>query len=209
MLRLLPAIRGCSHSSTKSKPSTRHRFAVRFLSSTHHRAGFINIPEPNTSRSTSSSQSLGSLGRSIAPLASETGKASGFGAFYDKITVPQHHLHVYAHRQNTHITLTDHRRHPIISISCGNIGFRKAARGTFDAAHQLGMYMINRIALDGWLTKIQRLELILRGFGPGREAISKLLMGKDGAMLRPLFFKVTDATRLKFGGTRSPKPRRL
>jgi small subunit ribosomal protein S11 len=56
---------------------------------------------------------------------------------------------------------------------------------------------------------IEKLELILRGYGPGRDTITKLLLGNEGMMLRPRIVKVTDATRLKFGGTRSKKPRRL
>jgi small subunit ribosomal protein S11 len=68
---------------------------------------------------------------------------------------------------------------------------------------------MSRIQQQGLMTKINALELILRDFGPGREAITKILLGNEGAELRKRIVKVTDATRLKFGGTRSPKPRRL
>jgi len=57
--------------------------------------------------------------------------------------------------------------------------------------------------------EIHALELVLRGFGAGREAVTKALMGTEGRLLRGKVVKVTDATRLKFGGTRSKKPRRL
>lgn len=57
--------------------------------------------------------------------------------------------------------------------------------------------------------KIATLEVVLRGFGPGREAVTKVLLGSEGRWVRGKIKKVTDATRLKFGGTRSPKPRRL
>ena len=57
--------------------------------------------------------------------------------------------------------------------------------------------------------EIKRLELILRGFGAGREAVTKALLGTEGRFLRNKVIKVADATRLKFGGTRSKKPRRL
>lgn len=53
------------------------------------------------------------------------------------------------------------------------------------------------------------IEVVLRGFGPGREAFQKALLGNDGTLIKPLVVKVTDATRLKFGGTRSPAVRRL
>lgn len=122
---------------------------------------------------------------------------------------PPHHLHVYATKHNTHLTLTRPDRNPIISVSTGNIGFRKAGRGTYDAAYQLGSYVMGRIHEQGLMTQITRLELVLRGFGPGREAVTKVLLGSEGMGLRPRIVKVTDSTRLKFGGTRSPKPRRL
>ncbi|KAL8675716.1 MAG: hypothetical protein Q9224_007400, partial [Gallowayella concinna] len=122
---------------------------------------------------------------------------------------PAHHLHVYATKHNTHITLTNPVRDPIISVSCGTIGFRKAARGTYDAAYQLGAYVMGRIQQQGLLAKIQHLELVLRDFGPGREAVSKILLGSEGRNLRGRVVRVRDCTRLKFGGTRSKKPRRL
>ena len=122
---------------------------------------------------------------------------------------PPHHLHVYCHRHNTHITLTDGQRQPVISVSAGNIGFRKAARGTYDAAYQLGAYVMSRIQAQGLLAKIQSMEVILRDFGPGREAVTKILLGSEGRNIRSRITRVMDATRLKFGGTRGKKPRRI
>ncbi|KAL8778578.1 MAG: hypothetical protein Q9213_007355 [Squamulea squamosa] len=124
--------------------------------------------------------------------------------------LPQpHHLHIYATKHNTHITLTAPSRDPIISVSAGTIGFRKAARGTYDAAYQLGAYVMGRIQQQGLLAQIQHLEVVLRDFGPGREAVSKILLGSEGKNLRGRVVRVSDCTRLKFGGTRSKKPRRL
>lgn len=175
--------------------------ASRCFSSTSNTSASITIPAPNASRPQTST--LGSLGQKIKP--SQDGKVTS----YMHPVTPEHHLHVFATRHNTHLTLSDTRRKPLISISCGNLGFRKSARGTYDASYQLGTYLINRMAQDGLVMKIHKLELILRGYGPGREAIQKILLGTEGMILRPLVHKVTDATRLKFGGTRSRKPRRL
>ncbi|KAF2276023.1 translational machinery component [Westerdykella ornata] len=121
----------------------------------------------------------------------------------------RHHLHIYAHKHNTHITLTKPNRDPLISVSCGNIGFRKAGRGTYDAAYQLAAFVMNRIRDLGLLPQIKQLELVYRGFGPGREAVTKAILGSEGSKIRPLVTKLADSTRLKFGGTRSKKPRRL
>ncbi|KAH0563357.1 hypothetical protein GP486_002076 [Trichoglossum hirsutum] len=126
-----------------------------------------------------------------------------------RINEPPHHLHIYSHKHNTHITLTRPNRDPIISVSTGNIGFRKAARSTYDAAYQLAAYVLGRIQEQGLISQIKELEVVLRGFGVGREACTKVLLGSEGRVLRSRVVRVTDATRLKFGGTRSKRPRRL
>ncbi|MCJ1425505.1 hypothetical protein MMC29_003405 [Sticta canariensis] len=120
-----------------------------------------------------------------------------------------HRLHVYAKKHNTHITLTNSERQSIISVSAGNIGFRKSSRGSYDAGYQLGAYVMGRIKQRGLLNQIQSMELILRDFGQGREAIQKILLGTEGAFVRDRIVRVMDATRLKFGGVRGKKPRRL
>ncbi|KAF3012852.1 hypothetical protein G7054_g4152 [Neopestalotiopsis clavispora] len=119
------------------------------------------------------------------------------------------HFHIYAHKHNTHITVTKPDRNAIISVSTGNIGFRRSKRGTYDAAYQLAAYVIDKLNQGNWHKKIHKLEVVLRGFGNGREAGTKVLLGNEGKFLRPKIVTVSDATRLKFGGTRSRKPRRL
>lgn len=119
------------------------------------------------------------------------------------------HFHVFSHRHNTYVTVTKPNRNPIISVSCGALGFRHANRGQYDAAYQLGAYAIDKIQQAGWHAKIHKLEVVLRGFGPGREAVTKVLLSNEGRLLRDKICKVSDSTRLKFGGTRSEKPRRL
>jgi small subunit ribosomal protein S11 len=51
--------------------------------------------------------------------------------------------------------------------------------------------------------------VVYRGFGQGREAVTKAILGSEGRNIRNKIVRLTDATRLKFGGTRSPAPRRL
>ncbi|KAF1356970.1 hypothetical protein BDV97DRAFT_284422, partial [Delphinella strobiligena] len=130
-----------------------------------------------------------------------------------------HRIHVYATKHNTHITLTQPpRKDPndaskmvdvLLSMSAGNIGFRKAGRGSYDAGYQLAAFILKQIQERGLLRDINTIEVVLRGFGAGREAVSKALLGPEGRMIRNKIVSVKDATRLKFGGTRSPKPRRL
>lgn len=120
-----------------------------------------------------------------------------------------YHFHIYSHRHNTHVTVTKPNRDAILSLSCGNLGFRKSQRKHYDSAYQLGAYVIDKLQQQGWHSKIGSLEVSLRGFGAGREAITKVILGNEGRLLRGKIIKVSDSTRLKFGGTRSKKPRRL
>ena len=120
-----------------------------------------------------------------------------------------YHFHIYSHKHNTHVTVTKPNRDAIISLSCGNLGFKKSGRKHYDSAYQLGAYAVDKLHQMGVVSKIHKLEVVLRGFGPGREAVVKVLMGNEGKMLRGKISRVSDSTRLKFGGTRSQKPRRL
>ena len=122
---------------------------------------------------------------------------------------PAHHLHVYAHKRSTIITLTRPNREVMLTQACGNIGFRHAKRKGYDPAHQLSSHVLAKIQEQGWLHEIKALEVVFRDFGPGREAFTKILLGNEGKNFQQRIVRVTDATRLKFGGTRSPQVRRL
>lgn len=146
---------------------------------------------------------------------------------------PPHRLHVYATKHNTHITLVQPQKSAaktassrisgtsassteqkkmvdtLLSISSGNIGFRKAGRGSYDAAFQLAAFALKQMQERGMLRDLKSLEVVLRGFGAGREAVTKALLGVEGRNIRHTIKSVKDATRLKQGGPRSKKPRRL
>ena len=119
------------------------------------------------------------------------------------------HLHIYSHKHNTHVTCTRPNREPIISLSAGNLGFKKHRRGMFDSGYSLTKYVLDRLVYMGWVSKINKLEVVLRGFGQGRDAAVKCLMSPEGQLLREKIVRVADSTRLKFGGTRSKRKRRL
>ena len=141
---------------------------------------------------------------------SGSGSGSGGSAVGDlgPLTEP-FHFHIYSHKHNTHVTVTKPNRGAILSLSAGNIGFKKSKRGTYDAAYQLTAYVLDKLNQGGWHKIIRRMEVVLRGFGSGREAATKVLLGAEGKMLRHTIVKVSDATKLKFGGTRSKNPRRI
>jgi small subunit ribosomal protein S11 len=133
-----------------------------------------------------------------------------------------HQLHIMATRHNCHITVVrppgyrnplngnvSNNRTVLMSVACGNLSFRHSARKHYDSAFQLASYVMGVLKSRGHIKDIHQLEVFLRGFGAGREAVTKALLGLEGAALRGKIVKVSDATRLKFGGTRSTKPRRL
>ncbi|GAB7348401.1 hypothetical protein MBLNU459_g6834t1 [Dothideomycetes sp. NU459] len=133
--------------------------------------------------------------------------------------IPGHVLHVYATKHNTHITFTQPpKKDPsdptkvkdvLLSMSAGNIGFRKAGRGSYDAGYQLAAFVLKQLQERGLMNQIHKVDVVMRGFGAGREAVTKALLGQEGRNLRNKIKTIKDATRLKFGGNRSPKPRRL
>ena len=144
-----------------------------------------------------------------------------------------HRLHVFATKHNTHITFVQPERPAsetlragargktvnakdqnkmvdvLLSLSTGNIGFRKAGRGSYDAAYQLAAYTLKQLQERGLWKDVSKLEIVLRGFGAGREAVTKVLLGSEGRFVRNRISAVMDATRLKQGGPRGKKPRRL
>lgn len=169
-------------------------------------------PERNNMSSLTSSslfQQPRSSGSSLDTSVLRGGSPSATAAKAQETEIEPYHLHVYSHKHNTHVTCTRPNREPIISLSCGNLGYRKSRRGTFDSAYSLIKYLIERLIHNGVTPKIKRLEVVLRGFGQGREAALKVLMSPEGRILRDKIVRVSDSTRIKFGGTRSKAPRRL
>ena len=158
------------------------------------------------------------LGDWIGRLGDKSNGPPGIDAI-DLGTPQPHRMHVYATKHNTHITFTQPpKKDPanpgkqvdvLMSLSAGNIGFKKAGRGSYDAAYQLAAFVLKQIQERGLMRDLQSLEVVMRGFGKGREAVTKALLGSEGYLVRNKISSVKDATRLKFGGSRSPKPRRL
>ncbi|KAL8829078.1 MAG: hypothetical protein Q9191_002224 [Dirinaria sp. TL-2023a] len=144
----------------------------------------------------------------IDELASKYSATSRAAAAAYRMPKP-HYMHIFSHKHNTHITLTRPDGGALIKASTGILGFRKSQRGSYDAAFQLGKYVTERIQHQGLLREIKRLALVWRDFGKGRDAVWKVLLGSEGRGLRPRVVSVADATRVKFGGTRGRKPRRL
>lgn len=122
---------------------------------------------------------------------------------------PPHHIKVMATKHNTHITVTRPNGEPLISVSCGTLGFRKAQRSKYDACYQLAAHTFGKVQEKGYLMQMAGIEITFRGYGPGRDAFTKCLLGSEGRNIQQKVTAVADGTRLKHGGTRSPRVRRL
>ncbi|CAR24571.1 mitochondrial 37S ribosomal protein uS11m [Lachancea thermotolerans CBS 6340] len=92
-------------------------------------------------------------------------------------------------------------------VSTGNLGFRKAARGEYEAAFQTSARLFQMIHQKKLLDR--NIEIVLKDFGKGREAFTAALNGKEGTAVRRNVVRVSDATPIKFGGVRAPRQRRL
>lgn len=93
------------------------------------------------------------------------------------------------------------------AISTGCLGFRKAARGEYEAGFQTANKAFQMMQEKNLLNK--KIDIVLRDFGKGRTAFIAALNGKEGTNIRKKVNSISDATPLKFGGVRSPRIRRL
>ncbi|ORY81498.1 hypothetical protein BCR37DRAFT_387755 [Protomyces lactucae-debilis] len=147
----------------------------------------------------------------------------------------KYYLHCLTSHSNTLLTLTNYKHEPILWTSGGLCGFKKAARGGYEAGFRSTITMLEKMqrkeAEDRALllkertepSRVQKtaakkrkapfkpreIELVIKEFGLGREAVMKALAGQEGDYYRGLITKVIDATPLKFGGVRARAVRRL
>ncbi|EFQ31257.1 uncharacterized protein GLRG_06401 [Colletotrichum graminicola M1.001] len=167
---------------------------------------------PKSSASSTINETTSSL---IDTLNRATSTTGNLGSGLDDLVPDQedllepYHMHIYSHKHNTHVTVTKPDRGAIVSLSTGNIGFKKGKRRGYDPAYQLTAYVLEKLVYGGWHKKINKLEIVLRGFGPGRDAAVRVLMAPEGKVWRSKVVRVADSTRLKFGGTKSKNPRRI
>ncbi|CAH6722465.1 37S ribosomal protein S18, mitochondrial [[Candida] jaroonii] len=99
--------------------------------------------------------------------------------------------------------------HPQIHVSAGQLGFKKSQRSEYEAGYQVSSRMFKLIEEQNLLNNNLKVELVLKNYGKGREAFLNALQGKEGSYLKNHIIRISDATKLKFGGTRSKKLRRL
>lgn len=114
-----------------------------------------------------------------------------------------HQLHINASPNNTIITLTRPTGAPLVTTSGGSAGFKKAARSGYEAAHQAAIQLLDK--MNSKNLQVPNIHIVLKGFGPGRDAAFKALVGGSQWNVK----RITDATPIPFGGCRPKKARRL
>lgn len=119
-------------------------------------------------------------------------------------------------QKNAHLSYTEKvlyylqlPHQPKIHISAGQLGFRKAQRAEYEAGYQVSARMFKMIQEKNLLKPNDKVELVLKNYGKGREAFLNALQGKEGSSVREQIVRISENTKLKFGGTRPKKLRRL
>lgn len=125
-----------------------------------------------------------------------------------QVQLPRYRLHCHSSRNNTISTLTDPNGSTVAWFSGGSCDFKKSQRASYEAGYQCAVRMFERIEAVARGQAIY-IDLFLKGFGQGREALQKALLSAEGENVRNLIYTVTDRTPLKIGGTRAKKARRL
>ncbi|ETW84279.1 hypothetical protein HETIRDRAFT_444154 [Heterobasidion irregulare TC 32-1] len=128
-----------------------------------------------------------------------------------KLSDPQFQLHVKCTHNNTIITLTSPENRPVQRgiWSGGLCGFKGVNRSGYEAAYQCAVRAFKRTEELMLENPVMKLELCMKGFGQGRDAVSKALMTSEGEKVRKVVNRITDKSPIKIGGTRAKKARRL
>ncbi len=110
-------------------------------------------------------------------------------------------VHVTSTYNNTIVTVTDTSNNPIVTASTGMFGFTGARKSTPYAA---------TVTTDNAMQKavkehgVRRIDVYVRGIGPGREAALRMLKICGCEVER-----VVDVTPVPHNGVRPPKIRRV
>jgi small subunit ribosomal protein S11 len=118
-----------------------------------------------------------------------------------KKTVEKGKIYITATFNNTMVTITDDTGHPIVVGSTGMHGFAGTRKSTPHAA---------TVTMDAALRKavenhgLNRVDIFIKGIGPGREAALRAVRSTDIDIER-----IVDMTPVPHNGVRPPKIRRV
>jgi small subunit ribosomal protein S11 len=107
---------------------------------------------------------------------------------------------IYATFNNTIVSICDHKGNVLCWSSGGKIGFKGTKKGTAYAAQQCA----DAVAREAQALGVKRVEVHIKGPGPGREAAIRTLQ-TVGLMI----VAIKDVTPLPHNGCRPPRRRRV
>jgi small subunit ribosomal protein S11 len=116
-------------------------------------------------------------------------------------TIEEGRIYIKSTFNNTMVTITDLKGNPMLTSSCGMYGFAGTRKST---PHAATVTTDNAIKKATGEYGLQRVEVFVRGIGPGREAALRVIKSSN------LDIKaVTDITPVPHNGVRPPKIRRV
>jgi len=96
-----------------------------------------------------------------------------------------------------------------VVLSAGRLGLKHSKRATHEAGAATAMEALKRFTeIYPELRQYGKIELVLKGFGPGRQGALSTIFGPMGEVIRGRINRVTDATSLAIGGEKARNRRR-
>jgi small subunit ribosomal protein S11 len=109
-------------------------------------------------------------------------------------------IYISSTYNNTILTLTDTNGNLIFWTSAGRVGFKNTKKGTPYAASKAAEVMAEVVKK----LKIDKIQVLIKGVGAGRESALRSLAAKDLNII-----SIKDVTPIPHDGCRPPKVRRV
>ncbi|MGB9598299.1 MAG: 30S ribosomal protein S11 [Minisyncoccales bacterium] len=114
--------------------------------------------------------------------------------------IEEANIYIFATYNNTILNLTDLSGNTIFQSSAGKVGFEGTKKGT----HYAGSRVAEVVAQAVKLLQISKVNVFVKGVGPGRDAALRTLASKDVNIV-----SIADITPIPHNGCRPKKVRKV